>query len=354
MSRSLLSIPPEILVHILAFLPVQSLLRFSQTCQFSHSIATSSLHTLNLGIHPTRVAGIISRLGSTQYPRPRDSRSAFALLNPSHSASHRQPRQHHEIDYAEDEGLLENPYKVSVLIPDAQEFNYQTLQSFHNALTKSVLIRHGGTLRNLELSLWTLTVPIAKALASLSAVRTLSIRIQDFPNVRAAVPRRWIAQQRVEEREAWDVLADNAAFAPRLEALRIEGGEMDTQQLSRLLRESRWCRELWLCSCNRVEEEVWSFLGTESGREGRAGLRLQILGIMHCGGVLGEEALNVIGTMKELQFLSLQGCHGMVHSDDIETRNQDEWKIPECIPPLPRIEPADGSTYIEVDPAYMD
>lgn len=313
MVRSLLSFPPELLVNILSFLPVQALLRFSQTCRYSHSIAHSSLHTLSLGIHPTRVSGIISRLGATRYPQLKTIESSFS--RPAHPPSahvkaNRAQADEGESDSLSDEPLSDDdPYRVSVLIPDAQTFDHMTLLSFHTALTKSILTRHGVTLRNLELSLWTLTTPIAKALSDLSALRALSVRIEDLPHVRA-VPRSRIAAQRHEQREAWTLLANTAVWAPRLTALRIEGGEITSTQMVTLLRRSRWCRELWACKCSLIGKKLWSFLGSKEW-EGRAALR--ILGIMRCGGQLDEEVLDVIGGLSALQV------------SHVLPKNSDKW-----------------------------
>ncbi|KAF2867216.1 hypothetical protein BDV95DRAFT_503111 [Massariosphaeria phaeospora] len=304
MARSLLNMPPELLVQILAFLPVQALLKFSQTSQYSHSLAKSSLHTLALGIHTTRVSSA-----------------------PPHE---------------------DDPYNVSVVIPDAQAFDYLTLLSFHTALTTNILFRHGSTLRNLHLSLWTLTEPTSRALASLSALRVLSIRIEAFPHLRA-VPHSRFAQQRVEQHKAWSLLASTAAWAPRLHALRIDGAELNTRQLTTLLRPSRWCRELWISNCAMVGPELWTFLASEW--EARSAL--QVLGVMNCGGQLDEHVLDLIGALDGLQFLSLRGCYGL-DSDAVEKRNNEAWHIPECILSLPRVVNESGSMLIEVDPAYLE
>jgi hypothetical protein len=294
MSPSLLTVPPELLVHILAFLPIQALLKFSQTSRYSYSLASSSLHTLSLGIHPSRVSGIIARLAATQYPQPRETRSFFSALH--HAAGDSQQGTSESTYMAEAILAPDNPYKVKVLIPDAQTFDYTTLLSFHTALTSSVLLRHGATLRNLDLSLWTLTIPIANVLAGLSAIRVLSIHIEDFPYVRAMPPIR-AAAQRTEEREAWSLLTGTAIWAPRLNALRIEGGELTTSQLSTLLRKVRWCRELWLYRCTMIDYSLWIFLGSEW----EGGSALQVLGISRCGGKLDEEVLDLIGGLRSLR-----------------------------------------------------
>ena len=139
-------------------------------------------------------------------------------------------------------------------------------------------------------------MPIARALTVLSALRALSIRIEDFPHIRSVSPGR-AAAQRTKEREAWTFLVNNAVWAPRLHALRIDGGELNTMQLSTLLRRSRYCRELWFCNCAMLGPSLWTFLGSEW--EGRTALR--VLGVMTCGGQLDEGVLDIIGTLEGLQ-----------------------------------------------------
>jgi hypothetical protein len=303
MAHSVLDLPPELLVHTLALLPVQALLRFGQTCRHAHSLANSSLHTLSLGIHTSRLGGIISKLAATQYPDPKATRSAFGLplriLSSSSSvssSSDHSRRSSLDSDLFTEDSFDNDPHRVSVFIPNAQSFDYPTLLSFHTALTTSILLRHGSTLRHLDLSLWTLPLPLAKALAALPALRTLSVRIEDFVHVRA-IPRRQIAVQRAQEQEAWELLSNTAVWASRINALRIEGGEVSTPQLSKLLRSSRWCHEIWLCKCARIGEDVWGWLAREW--EGRAALR--VLGVMRCGGQLSERSLEDIGLMRALQ-----------------------------------------------------
>lgn len=301
MRASLLDFPPELLVHTLSFLPIRSLLNFSETCRYSHSLAKSSLYALSLGIYTTRISGIISCLSGAQYPKPKLTDSLFSSTNAppvSSTVPRKVRRDSYELNSRE--GIVldnQDPYKVSVSIPDAQSFDSTTLLAFHTALTKSILVRHGGVLRNLELSLWTLTIPVAKAISQLSALRALSLRIEDFPHIRS-MPRRLVASHHAEQRDAWGILTEKAVWAPRLQALRVEGGELSSAQLFVLLRRSRWCRELWLSKCPLIGKELWSFLGNE-WTHGRAALN--VLGIMRCGGQLDEDVLDAIGSLDRLQ-----------------------------------------------------
>ncbi|KAF2275873.1 uncharacterized protein EI97DRAFT_58900 [Westerdykella ornata] len=346
-SSLLLSLPPEVISNILFFLPIQSLLRFSQTNRYSHSLAVSNLHTLSLGIYTTRIAAIISCLSATKYPEPKLTTSSFpSSIGCSSEVTNTKRDKEPNLEPKEHFGTR-GPYSVAIVLQEAQWLDATTLLLFHNALMKSVIIRHRTALRNVELSLWTLTVPIAKSLSALQGLRTLSIRIEAFPQVRGM--RGGLAvSQRLEQREAWNILTADAVWAPRLHALRLEGGEITSTQVSRLLRRSRWCRELWLSKCALVDKGIWSFLANEWAT---ANASLRILGIMECGGQLDEEVLELIDRLEGLQFLFLQGVASYnVSSEVVAQRNETYWRIPEFIPP---VSPAFMGTVIEADPLYM-
>jgi hypothetical protein len=130
MTRSLLDLPPELIVHTLSYLPIPALLRFGQTCRHSQSLANSSLHTLSLGIYTSRTSGAISKLVATQYPQPKTAKSVFALPEPTSSrpwlsTTNSVPssrRSSLDSDILSDDGYDDDPHRVSVLIPDAQSF----------------------------------------------------------------------------------------------------------------------------------------------------------------------------------------------------------------------------------------
>jgi hypothetical protein len=184
---------------------------------------------------------------------------------------------------------------VYVLIPDSHTFPPGTLLAFHTALVPSILTRHKATLRHLDLSLWTLTPAVAHVLKSLPALRTLSLRIEG-PHVRFN-SRRMQATHRMEERMAWEILAENPSWAVALQALRIDGAQISTAQLSTILSANHLCRELWICKCSTVDREIWKWLGEEwKGRE-----ILKILGVLKCDIEIGEKDVDFISGMKALQ-----------------------------------------------------
>ncbi|OCL00652.1 uncharacterized protein K441DRAFT_651654 [Cenococcum geophilum 1.58] len=158
-------------------------------------------------------------------------------------------------------------------------------------------------------------------------------------------PRR--VAQIVAERAAWELLVNEALWAPRLQALRLDGGEISTGQLEKLLNKNHLCEEIWIAKCSMITKEIWTFLGTEW--EGRTSLR--VLGIMKCGMPLDEEALDCIDGLEGLEFLTLQGYHGITN-DAVEEKNKKVWRIPELILPKPQTQRSDIPHTIEVDPAY--
>ncbi|PVH91581.1 hypothetical protein DM02DRAFT_663844, partial [Periconia macrospinosa] len=135
----LLDCPPELLIHTLGFLPVRELLRFSQTCQYSRSLATASLHTLSLGVHYSRIAATTNRLVATRYPQPQWLASFFPPQNQRSDSTSRD--------------LEHSPYRASLWVPGTEAHDYPRLLNRKTAL---ILERYGTTLRTLDLCLWML------------------------------------------------------------------------------------------------------------------------------------------------------------------------------------------------------
>ncbi|KAF2856725.1 hypothetical protein T440DRAFT_382777 [Plenodomus tracheiphilus IPT5] len=299
MAHSLLDLPPELLSQVLRSLPVRSLLRFSQTSRMSRVLANSNLHTLSLAIQPIR------------------SRAAEEFCAQKHC----------------------------VRMPNASTYSYDVLLKFHNALLTSVITRHADTLHTLDLSIWTLTRPVAKAISELCALRDLSIRVEDDLYARA-VPRSSMAVEREEQNKGWTLIGQTAVWKRRLQRLKVLNADLTADQLAKLLGGSRWCEEIWLGGCKFIGRDIWTFLGHEW--EGRTAL--QRLHVADCGWPLDKESLEAIGGLSALQHLNIQGCYAM-EGDIIEHWNAKVWCIPQLIPP--KCVNEQHASAIEVDPEYM-
>ncbi|OJD34434.1 f-box domain protein [Diplodia corticola] len=373
----LTSLPSELLFHILSFLPIRSLLAFSLASRSAYILASSSLQTLSLGVYPTRVSSLISQLSSTSptaspYSRSTRSLSSSASSLPaSSSCSSKSPSSS-----ASD--LFNEACTVAHVIPQASELRPHTLLAFHSALISSILTRYCLSMRHLELSIWTLTPPVADALAGLKNLRTLCLRVED-PFGRGFL-RRWIINwgSTVDVDDDGDDDDDDrgpsrrppslyrampeagtgtewnkfAAAWSRLETLRLIGAEVSDWQLCQILKRNPGLKELWLKKCPDVGIELLKFLDEEW--EGRASL--QTLGLVDCdlAGEINAETAAHIGGLPSLQFLSLLGCKGLTNST-VERLNDESWHIPHV--ELPGANIADLGpmpAVIEVDPAYVD
>lgn len=222
MPSVLLNLPSELLFQILATLPTKSLLRFAQTSHYARSLAYSNLHTLSLAIFPSHRS---------------------SLYNTIFSALHEQkPPSHPDHD----------PYKILIRIPQAWRFDYPTLLSFHNKLIATVSHRHACTLQTLDLTLWTLSMPIAQALAALPALHNLSIRIETMQYA----PRPHRASQRLEEQTSWTLLAASTAFASQLRTLHIDNANLTSSHLAALLAATPRLRALRLARCDVLTSQL--------------------------------------------------------------------------------------------------
>ncbi|KAF4301835.1 putative f-box domain protein [Botryosphaeria dothidea] len=361
----LTSLPSELLLHILSFLPIRSLLAFSLASRSAYVLASSSLQTLSLGIYPTRVSSLISQLSSTSPTASPYSRSTRSLNSSVGSLPSSSPSTASD-PFTED-------CTVAHVIPQASELRPHTLLAFHTALTSSILSRYCMSMRHLELSIWTLTPPVADALAGLKNLRTLCLRIED-PFGRGFL-RRWIINWGSTTDEEDDVGPRSPRRVPdlyralpeagtgtewnkfaeawsRLETLRLVGAEISDWQLCQILKKNPGLKELWLKKCLDVGAELLKFLDEEW--EGRS--YLQTLGLVDCdlAGEVNQDAVKHIGSLSNLQVLSLLGCKGLTNST-VERLNDESWHIPQIelpgahvtdLGPMPAV--------IEVDPAYVD
>lgn len=263
------SIPPETLLQILSYLPIRSLLSFSVTSKSCHALASASVTTLSFGVYPTSLASKISRLHDTAAT---------------------------DIELAEKDA----PTTVSLVVPEAEKLPLPALYAFHDALTTSILLRYGSSLRHLDLTVWTLGQSIAAALAKCRNLRSLSLRIEN-PHVRLSADAPWELSEsgvkvmrKVDEDDAWDCFDGAWGW---LRELRIEGARVSSEQLVRVLKANPGVRELSVKNCKKLDKELWRLLGTEW--EGRG--ELESLGIVGCGMLdmeTLEESLPAFGKLK--------------------------------------------------------
>ncbi|KAH7078218.1 hypothetical protein FB567DRAFT_450503 [Paraphoma chrysanthemicola] len=292
---TLLELAPEILFQVIATLPVQSLLKFSQCSRYTHSLANASLHTLKLDFGPAPNA---FRLGSFSTAR------------------------------------------LLIQVPDANRYDFATLVNLQSALLPSILTRYQEGLQHLDVSLWTLTVPMAKAISELPALRSLSITLVEDLHIRR-LSRKYADQQR----DAWQMLAQQAVWRGRLQSLKIENTDLSMTHLSPLLSSNYSCRELRIRRCESLGEDFWTFL--QQGWNGSA--TLEILELADCGCVVTEAALDAMAGMRNLKYLDLHRC-SVSYAETVE-----QWQG--RMGHVAKVKPPKSYSYLdagilEVDPDY--
>ncbi|KAI4653321.1 hypothetical protein J4E93_001083 [Alternaria ventricosa] len=308
----LLDLPTEILNHILTPLPTRSLLSFLETSRHARILANANLHTLSLGIAPLAPA-------------------FFKYLDPSITSTNNN---------------TSDPYEIWLRIPQAKTYEYLTLHTFQSLLVTSILNRHGTMLQHLNISIWSLTLPMAKALTTLRALLTFSLRIESGARYVRGIPRSRIAVEREEQGKAWDVLAESAgAWSRRVVSLKLENCDVRAEQLAVLLGEMRGCEELGLRRGRYLGREMWAALGEWEGRG-----RLRVLEVAECGELLGDEAREVVGGLDGLESLNLYDCQEQ-RSGEFERLNAETWHIKDFTAPRPG--GYGENMIIEVDPDYI-
>jgi hypothetical protein len=291
MSTLLLDLPPELLIPTLALLPPSSLLKFSQCSRYAQSLANSSLHTLNLEFGlPSYQESFC--LPPRRIPLEPSSRSLSSSRRRSLATKR---SQFHMLDRRDNQATTNSKmiHKTTIRIYNAYSYGYTTLISFQSALLSSILARYCNSLQNIDITLWALTAPMAKAISELSALRFLSVRIQEPYFTKKSLQESCKAAQLA----AWQILATSAARAGRLLSLEIENAAITDSFLFRLLENNPCCRELRLRKCTFISKVLWDFLGMNwKGRDA-----LQTLVVADCGGMLNIATLEVIGKLRRLE-----------------------------------------------------
>ncbi|KAH7405949.1 hypothetical protein DE146DRAFT_428792 [Phaeosphaeria sp. MPI-PUGE-AT-0046c] len=342
MASSLVDLPPEILIPTLALLPNRSILKFSQCSRYARALANSSLHTLNVAFRPSTLDEdllLATQPSSVTGLSIRRKHCTEQCLGARHMYPCRLIHQRQGNLPSIDETQSD---KTIIRVPNADLYEYGTLVNFHSALLSSILGRHHNALQDIDISIWALTTPIAKAVARVQSLRKLSITIQECFQARGP-QRRFTAEQTT----AWDVLCTLATSNGRLSTLRIEKGNLTHLQLFRLLANNPRCYTLQLLGCGAIGKVLWEFLGGKW--EGRNNLRA--LTLADCGGTLGQATLENIGKLKGLETLDLQGCTG-VDAKTMKEWNRSIWNIPHLTPP--RSYTLFEEDVLEVDSAYED
>jgi hypothetical protein len=287
MAQSILEIPTELLLHVFGFLSIKSVLKFSQCSRHARSMATSGLHTLKLDFcSPPYLIDDFCPTRGTFSARSSTGDSAHFLRKLASSYEFTKGTLGSKIIRPSNEDKC--LYKINVRVAEAHTYDFETLINFNSALLFSILTRYSSALQTLDISIWTLTVPVARAISKLAVLSSLSITLEELASHRTSVE---------TQNKAWQVIAGLNAWTGRLRALKVQNAGLYPSQLIVILENNPSCRDLQMINCNALGRALWDFLG--GNWEGQTSLRA--LTISNCGGSVDVKALMTIGKLKGLQ-----------------------------------------------------
>ncbi|KKK16781.1 hypothetical protein P175DRAFT_0432969 [Aspergillus ochraceoroseus IBT 24754] len=372
------SLPLEIVLHILSYLPCETLLAFGETSRANYNYHILSLKRLRLGVFEKRVHSTISLL-QAGWATP--DQLACARRNNEHGSSYIisviQPENkpvHQELWY-------KHPYRTinsrrCVPIPRSKSWTLEQLIRAQNLIFTRVLTRYGPTLLNLEFMAYDLDLDGAKALGlnCQHSLRHLALRfehahIRDGP-VR---PSTWLHP--APGSEAWNMLVGVGRYKNiglcNLETLIMERAGITPWQLIMLVKNNPNLTVLKLRTCRGAQPEFLNWLGGIESDSGEAmtqidsvapGAKLKILWLEHCHRLLSHSieeyedlpggicdfGLEWVRGLANLQSLSFSESAN-IPSEYIDRANRALWGIPEVILPYSLY---NENSAIEVDPRW--
>ena len=221
-SMALATLPPEITQEILTYLPISSLLSFSETSRTSHALALPSLRTLSLGVFNSRVNGLI------------------AFMNVCRSST---------------------TYDVSMVVHRGDIKTKQQIIRQQNCTSAAVLRTHGSHLRDLELAIWEIEKPVAEAMASMKNLRRLNLNL-DHPHTRHSRLLRSYWDE-APTGTVWNLLAASASgqqMFGRLESVVLQRAGVTDYQLKQILKRNPHVKGLKLHKCFELTRRTFDYL----------------------------------------------------------------------------------------------
>ncbi|PYI19253.1 hypothetical protein BO86DRAFT_378657 [Aspergillus japonicus CBS 114.51] len=370
------SLPLEIILHILSYLPLKSLLAFGETCRSNFESHTLCLSGLRLGVFEKRSHSAISLLRA-EWLTPEQMLEGLAdnVGRDSYRIS--------IVQSATNYGTLPLVYKPPAKAGDLkrrvhlmQETSRTHEHTVHeqNRILAQVVNRYGRGLRKLEFMAYDLDVTGATALTvnSRHVLNHLALRFE-HPHIRdgSMRPSAWLSP--APGSTAWNCLigiGQPTHSGPRgLQSLVMERAGITSWQLMMLVKRNPNLKVLKLRTCRGVQPEFLDWLGGIEGElddsnmdddSPAPGANLEVLWLENCHDIhlyhvenypylpdeacdLGLEWVRGLNSLKSLSFSE----SGNLPPDFIKRANDTLWRIPEVI--LPYTSNGDKAL-IEVDP----
>ena len=291
-SRSISSLPSELLHQILTYLPIPTLLTFAQTSKQNYAASISALETLELAVLPRRIYGVLTFLNS------------FYLDDPDGGDAYDDFSSHYQVTVLSELSSLFNRTAKKTKHPQFQEPKLTPLQyreqlfALHNSVAHSVLSTPTlSKLQTLRLHLYHLTSPELTGLLATAFhhLRNLHLNFSHPYLHDTCLPAHyWTSPMFLKGSPVWNSLAglgDEHASKLKLrtlESLTLERAGITSVQLRRWIERNPRLRQLTLRNVLGVDKDFVDWLGQHHSPQGiGAGekskpARLRRLALEHC------------------------------------------------------------------------
>ncbi|RAL12100.1 F-box protein [Aspergillus homomorphus CBS 101889] len=377
MSDKISSLPLEIILHILSYLPFESLLAFGGTSRINYESHTLCLSCLRLGVFERHSHSAISLLRAGWL-------TPDQMLNNLAHESGSEVYKVTVIRPAVDRTRAPLLYKPPLRIKDLKKRVHGSQESFRtlehtireqNRIFAQMVNRYGRGLRELEFMAYGLDVAGATALATncRHILSHLALRFE-HPHIRDGPirPTAWLSP--APGSTAWNSLIGIGGLKHMglcgLQSLVLERAGITPWQLMMLVKRNPELRVLKLRTCRGVQPEFLDWLGGIEGElgdpgsmdgEGPApGAKLEVLWLENCHSILphpvedypclpdevcdlGLEWVRALTNLRSLSFSESSN----LPPDFIQRANETLWRVPEVVLPYT----SNGEkALIEIDP----
>ncbi|PWY73901.1 F-box domain protein [Aspergillus sclerotioniger CBS 115572] len=379
MSDKISLLPLELILHILSYLPFESLLAFGETSRANYESHTLCLSCLRLGVFEKRIHSVISLL-QAGWTTP-DQMAQIARLDKrenDYTISIVQPAINRLVSDAAGKPLLkirDSKRQGPVLLEKSRTMEQMIREQ--NKIFAQVVTRYGRGLRKLEFMAYDLDSEGAMALAAgcQNILHHLALRFE-HPHIREGPIRPSTWQNPAPGSTAWNFLIGIGRYQQLglcgLQTLILERTGITPWQLTMLVKKNPKLTVLKLRTCRGAHPEFLNWLGgiaqdpDEPATEGNAlapGRKLKVLWLENCHEVLAHPVedyeklpgrhcdfgLEWVRGLTSLQSLSF--CESSnLPPEYVDRANRMLWKIPEVIPPYSC---HGDKAPIEVDPELL-
>ncbi|KAI9044148.1 uncharacterized protein KD926_001972 [Aspergillus affinis] len=328
------SLPLEIIIHILSYLPYESLLAFGETCRFNYESHIMSLRYLRLGVFEKRAHSTIACLQAgwaapgqiSRYFDEDDEGNAseytVAVIHPKFK------RNRSDAPGKKDTGPGDSSRRIAVARGKTRSRTQEEMIRAQNRIFSLIVSRYGPSLIKLEFMAYGLDARGARTLGGKCrhSLQHLALRFE-HRHIRDGEmnPRLWL--QPAPSSNVWNLLIGGGRYKDfgisSLESLILERTGINPSQLTMLVKNNPRLRVLKLKTCRGAHPEFLNWLGgvykdsveTESGSHEvlAPGRKLSVLWLENCHELLTQPIDETIEPPDATCDLGLEWARGLTN-----------------------------------------